>query len=88
MVGLGPNAGGPCMGFKLVDNETGREIPIGSERETIKGGQYGREVVTITRLDPPTETNPTGRVFGRRSDGAETDFFPAYINAKFVKTSA
>jgi len=73
---------------KLVDDKTGRDIPVGAARETIRrdwaGHEGSREVVTIMGFDPPTEANPKGRVYARQYDGSEKVFFPTYLNAKIV----
>jgi len=65
--------------YRLVDEKSGEEIPIGSARETIQGPPFNR--VTIVRFAPPSEADLLGRVWAERG-GSVQSFKPAVIRAK------
>ena len=68
--------------YKLVDEVTGSEIFVPSERKTFRG-----EVVTVVGYSPPKTSNSTGRVYARsEGDQWQSEWYPGVIGAKIVET--
>lgn len=68
---------------KVVNADTGKEIPLGSQVSTNSG-----EVWTLDSFTPPHKPSSTGRVYLTRmvgNDEQSGQYFPSVINAKIVE---
>lgn len=77
--GIDPQGDGK-VALKLVDSETGFEIPVPSKRMTFRG-----ELVTVTEFRAGRSEASSGRVYCTDEDGCSSEWYPGVINSKIVE---